>query len=77
MSINLTYVEKPRRILRSRKIRSTFYSENILRKLLCKPKDRVLTEDKSNEIDFSNCEAVYFGESLAGIRRSMLIGKAG
>ena len=35
-------------------------------KLLCKPKDRVATEDKNNiiyEIDCSNCEAVYFGES--------------
>ena len=68
MSINLTYVEKPRRILRSRKIRSTFYSENILRKLLCKPKDRVFTEDKSNEIDFSNSEAVYFGESKRSLK---------
>ena len=35
-----------------------------LRKLLCKPKDRVATEDKNNivyEIDCSNCQAVYFG----------------
>ena len=34
-------------------------------KLLCKPKDRVVTEDKNNivyEIDCSNCQAVYFGE---------------
>ena len=67
MSINLPYVEgtseKLRRILRSHKIRSTFYTENTLRKLLCKPKDRVATEDKNNilyEIDCSNCEAVYF-----------------
>ena len=54
MSINLPYVEgtseKLRRILRSHKIRSTFYTENTLRKLLCKPKDRVATEDKSNII---------------------------
>ena len=70
MSINLPYVEgtseKLRRILRSHKIRSTFYTENTLRKLLCKPKDQVVTEDKNNivyEIDYSNCEAVYFGES--------------
>ena len=69
MSINLPYVEgtseKLRRILRSHKIRSTFYTENTLRKLLCKPKDRVATEDKNNivyEIDCSNCQAVYFGE---------------
>ena len=45
MSINLLYVkgtnEKLRRILRSHNIKSTFYTENTLRKLLCKPKDRV------------------------------------
>ena len=54
------------RILRSQKIKSTFYTESTLHKLLCKRKDRVATEDKSNivyEIDRSNCEAVYFGES--------------
>ena len=37
-----------------------------MRKLLCKPKDRVATEVKNNivyEIDCSNCGAVYFGES--------------
>ena len=58
MSIYLPYVEdtseKLRRILRSHKIRSIFYIENTLRKLLCKPKDRVTTEDKQNivyEID--------------------------
>ena len=48
MSINLPYVEgtseKLRRILRSHKIRSTFYTENTLRKLLCKPKDQVATK---------------------------------
>ena len=116
MSINLLYVEgsskKLRRILRSHKIRSTFYPEKALRRLLCKPKDRVATEDKNNivyEIDCRNCEAVYFGESkrslkwrsderkrsvkncdcdkteivgkqittLTGIRRKLLIGKAG
>ena len=41
------------------KIRSTFYAESTLRKLLCKPKDRVATEDKDNivyEIDCSNCK---------------------
>ena len=70
MSINLSYVEgtseKLQRILRCHKIRSTFSTENILRELLCKPKDRVAAEDKNNifyEIDCSNCEAVYFGES--------------
>ena len=70
MSINLPYVEgtskKLWRILKSHKIRSTSYTENNLRKLLCKLKDRVATEDKNNivyEIDCSYCEAVYFGES--------------
>ena len=59
------------RILRSHKIRSTFYTENTLHKLLCKPKDRVATEDKNNivyEIDCSNCEAVYFGESKRSLK---------
>ena len=75
ISINLPYVEgtseKLRRILRSHKIRSTFYTEMTLRKLLCKPKDRVATEDKNNivyEIDCSNCEAVYFGESKRSLK---------
>ena len=51
MSINLPYVEgtskKLRPILRSHKIRSTFCTELTLRKLLCKPKDRVATEDNN------------------------------
>ena len=75
MSINLPYVdstgEKLRRILRSHKIRSTFCTEMTLRKLLCKPKDRVATEDKNNivyEIDCSNCQAVYFGESKRSLK---------
>ena len=70
MSINLLYIEgtseKLHHLLRSHKIRSTFYTENNFCKLLCKPKDRVATEDKNNiiyEIDCSNCKAVYFGES--------------
>ena len=70
MSINLLYVEgtseKLRRILRYHKIRSTFYTEKTLRKPLCKPKDWVATEDKTNifyEIDCSNCQGVYFSES--------------
>ena len=74
-SINLRYVEgtseKLRRILRSHKIRSTFYTEMTLRKLLCKPKDRVAIEDKNNivyEIDCSNCQAVYFGESKRSLK---------
>ena len=52
MIINLPYVggssEKLRRMLRSQKIRSTFYTESTLQKLLCKLKDRVATEDKNN-----------------------------
>ena len=70
MSINLPPVEVTREklwcICRSHKIRSTFFTENTLHKLLCKPKDGVATEIKNNiiyEIDCSNCEAVYFGES--------------
>ena len=51
MSINLPYVEgtceKPQRILRSHKIRSNFHTGKTLRKLLCKPKDRVATEHKN------------------------------
>ena len=51
MGINLPYVEgtseKLRHILRSHKIRSTFYTENTLCKLLCKPKDQVATEGKT------------------------------
>ena len=67
LSINLLQVEgtseKPRRILRSHKIRSTFYFEYTLLKLLCKLRDQVATGDKNNavfKIDCSNCEAVYF-----------------
>ena len=70
MSINLAYVEgtseKLLCILKSHKIRSTFYIESTLRKLLCKLKDWVATEDKNivvYETDYSNCEAVHFGES--------------
>ena len=48
MSINLSYIEgtreKLRAILGSHKVRFTFYTEITLRKLLCKPRDRVATE---------------------------------
>ena len=74
MSMNLAYVEgaseKLQQILGSHKIRSTFYTERTLHKLLCKPKDRVTTEDKNNivyKIDCSNCEVIYFGNDLSGI----------
>ena len=58
--------EKLWRILRSHKIRLTFYTVN-----LCKPKDQIATEDKNNivyEIDCSNCQAVYFGESKRSLK---------
>ena len=60
MNINLPYVkgtrEKLRRIYKSHEIRSTFSEA---------------TEDKNNivyEIDCSNYEAVYFGESKRSLR---------
>ena len=75
MNVSLLYVEgtseKLWRILRFHKIRSTSYTKNTLHKLLCKPKDRVATEDKNNivyEIDCSNCQAVYFGESKRSLK---------
>ena len=74
-SINLSYVEgnseKLGHILRSHKIRSTFYTEMTLHKLFCKPKDRVATENKNNiiyEIDCSTCQAVYFGEPKQSLK---------
>ena len=57
--------EKLRLILTSHKIRSTFYTESTLHKILCKLKDQVATEDKNSiifEIGYSNCKAVYFVE---------------
>ena len=110
MSINLLYSkgtsEKLWCILKSHKIRSTYYTKNTLHKLLCKPKEKIATEHKNitgYEINCSNCEALYFSESkgslksqhkryvkncdcehcweqittLAGIRRKLLIQKAG
>ena len=50
VSMNLPYVkgttEKLQRILRSQKIRSTFYTENALHKLRCKLTDRETTDKK-------------------------------
>ena len=75
VSKNLPYVEgtseKKWHILRSHKIRSTFYTENLLHKFLSKPRNRVATEDKNNiayEIDRSNCETVYFGKSKRSLK---------
>ena len=42
-----------------------------MHKLLCKLKDPVATEDKNNifyEIDCSNCDAVYLGESKRSLK---------
>ena len=42
-----------------------FLHKDTVRKLLCKPKDWLATEDKNNivyEIDCTNCKSVYFGE---------------
>ena len=42
-----------------------------LRKIICKPKDQVAADDRNNivyEIDHSNCEAVYFGESKRSLK---------
>ena len=58
-------------MLWSHKIRSTFYTESTLRKLIWEPKNRVATEDKNNiayEIDCSNYEAVYFCESKRSLK---------
>ena len=70
MSINLPYVEgtseKLWHILRSHKIRSNFYIESTLCKLLCKPKDGVPSEYKNKVIyviNCSNCGTICFGES--------------
>ena len=61
--------EKLQRILRTHKIIFTFCTENIFRKLLCKPKDQVATDDKNiYEIGFSICEAIYFGESTHSLK---------
>ena len=53
------------------KIRSTFYSENILWELLCKLKEQVATEVKNNiiyETDWSNCKAINLGESRRSLK---------
>ena len=75
MSINLPYAEgtseKLRCVLRSHEIRSTFYTDSNLCKLLCKPKDQITIEDKNNivyETACNNCEVVYFGESKRSLK---------
>ena len=48
----------------------TFFLKR-LRKLLCKPKNSVVTSDKNNivyEIDCSNCQAVSFRESKRSLK---------
>ena len=78
--ISLPYVEgtseKLQRILRSHKIGPTFQNKNPLRKILCKPKDRLATEDKNNivyEIDCSNFKAVYFSEPKRSLKSQFRI----
>ena len=47
-------------------------------KVICKPKDRVATEDKNNtpyDIDFNNCKAVYFDESKRSLNRFQMNAK--
>ena len=66
MTINLLYEVFEKKLWqthRSYTVRSTFYTETTLHKLLCKPKDGVAIEDKINidyKIDCSKCKAVYF-----------------
>ena len=58
-------------LLMSHKIRSTFYTESTLHKLLCTRKDQVSTDDKNSIVDnikCSNCEAVYFSESKRSLK---------
>ena len=53
-------------------MRSIFYNESTLRKLLCKPNYRLATEDENNivcETDCSNCDLFYFGESKWTLKR--------
>ena len=59
-------VQKLWHILKSHKLRSTFYTENTLYYLLCNQNDWVGIEDKNNtvfEIEDNNYKAVYFNES--------------
>ena len=47
-------------------------------KVICKPKDRVATEDKNNtpyDTDFNNCKAVYFDESKRSLNRFQMNAK--
>ena len=64
-------VKTLQRILRSHKVRSTFYTNSALHKSFCKSKDRVATGDKKNiiyKIDCSNCEVLFFGESKRSLK---------
>ena len=75
MSVNITYVEGAsilRHILRSHKIRSTFYTEktflNSFVNLKIKQIQKIKTISFIYEIDCSICEAVYFGESKRSLK---------
>ena len=74
MSITILYVENTierlPHVFKSYKIRSTFYTENTLHKILCKPKDVLLRKIKT--ILFmkltSDYKAVYIGESERSLK---------
>ena len=57
-------------ILKSQEIRSTFYTESTLRKLLCKPKDQIATKNNSivYEIDRWKGETVHFCKSSESLK---------
>ena len=79
MSMNLPYIEgtseEVRRILRSHKVRSTFYTENTLRKLLCKPKMEQLQKMKA--ILFMKLSVVTTKQStLNNLKRSFKLRSA-
>ena len=88
MSINLPYIEGTSEKLwgmpRSCKVRSTFYNQSTLCKVLCKLKDQAATDYKSNivkgivivvRMKLQNTVGKQI-TTIAWIRRKLLIGKA-
>ena len=63
ISVNLSHVEgtseKLWRILRSHKVRPTFYTENTLRELLCKLRNGIATEAKIKITYEIGCYEIY------------------
>ena len=58
-----------RRMLRFQKIKSSFYTESTLHKLLCEPNNRVTTEEKNvYESACKNCKVVHFSESKRSLK---------